>query len=762
MATAGIKSNDIEVMARSASAAITFALEKEKKDYKRRMGRGSKVSRMAGSPIGKSLPEDKVHDDKSPTYNRNALKKSTAEKSSANSIRSTNTIRHRNGGIHAASSPRTPPVPRVSPSPRASAAPKFIASPRPSTAAPTAHRSSPMGQSLTSESSNSEKSPPLKVAKKMKSPMRNGFGGFLNKMFKGKHAPTKKHDPVNDATADDILKDLNFQSPLTSPGNIDATDLKMVKNPKKALKKVARYMNKAKELLINVPLPETYNAETVKRFKKRGTDPRDLAANARKAYRYASEAHRINKLVKEYTLNRPVSPTPPTPQITTALSNPDASWEEVRECLLKDKPVTKTYTPPALDDCCSVTSDEKTVFSEKVEREDHQRRMTELKLFDSTEFGFLKETDDSTRTGAFYSREAHRIIRAFDEEMEEHKQDDMSTMSPATVFSGSTTFSGHSVNTTTSELHEREAYKQKMAELELFSASNIAGSVTHVLASMQSTLDRSLRTFTETMMPLPTTNEDDDSIFDSGDEGSTATPVVKVEKKNIRPVMPYDRINASKSTVPSDDNDLTSRSCSESTSTSYRSGWSRKSSYSECDVIIEGEDDDATSASGHDTVGDEESAYSMEASSTNDSHDDVSESGSEATGNSDYTGASSQTGHSSRTDFSDHTGTSGGTGFSRQTGQSSQTGYSVQTGQSSETEYSVQTGQSSETGYSVQTGQSSETGYSVQTDQSSETGYSAQTKQSVRSAWSGVADSPRKKDVPVDNMTKVIGWIQGL
>ena len=742
-----MKSNDIEVMARSASAAITFALEKEKKDYKRRMSRGNKVSRMAGSPLGKSVPEDKVYVGMSPTRNRDTLKKSTVEKSSANSVRSSNTIRHRNGGNHASSSPRTPPAPRVSPSPRASAGPKIVASPRTSTAPQSGHRSSPMGHSLTSESSNSEKSPPLKAAKKMKSPIRNGLGGFLNKMFKGKQAPTKKQHLVNDATADDILKDLNFHTPLTSPEKIDSTDLKLVKNPKKAFRKVARYMNKAKEILVNVPLPELYNIETVTRIKKRGTDPRDLAANARKAYRYASEAHRINNLVKEYTLNRPVTPIPP---ITTALSNLDASWEEVRECLLKDKPVTTTYSPPTLDECCSVTSDEKTVFSDKVEREDHQRRMDELKLFDSTEFSFLKEADDSIRTGAFYSREAHRIIRAFDEEMEEYTRDDMSTMSPETVFSGSTVISAHSVNTTTSELQVREAYSQKMGELELFSASNIAGSVTHVLASMQSTLDRSLRTFTETMMPLPTTNEDDDSIFDSGDEATTATPVLKVEKKIDRPIMPYDKMKAPVPISTNNENYSTGRSCSESTSTSYRSSWSRKSSYSECDAINEGEDDDATSASGHDTVGDEESAYYMEGSSANDSHDDASESGSEATGNSEYTGQSSQTGQSSRTDFSDHTGTSGGTGYSRQTGQSSQTGYSVQTGQSSET------------GYSVRTGQSSETGYSAQTDQSSETSFSAQTGQSALTAWSGVAESPQKKDVPVDNMTKVIGWIQGL
>ena len=62
----------------------------------------------------------------------------------------------------------------------------------------------------------------------------------------------------------------------------------------------------------------------------------------------------------------------------------------------------------------------------------------------------------------------------------------------------------------------------------------------------------------------------------------------------------------------------------------------------------------------------------------------------------------------------------------------------------------------------MRTGQSSETGYSAQTDQSSETSFSAQTGQSALTAWSGVAESPQKKDVPVDNMTKVIGWIQGL
>jgi hypothetical protein len=133
----------------------------------------------------------------------------------------------------------------------------------------------------------------------------------------------------------------------------------------------------------------------------------------------------------------------------------------------------------------SVTSEEVSEFSDKIEREDHQRRMNELRLFaapadqSSPKKGTIG--GPMAQTGAFYASEASRILRAFEGQVA--SLEEMSTMSPVSVFSSS-------IATTTSELETRVAHQEKMAELELFSTTNIAGSISLLMASVQSSLSR--------------------------------------------------------------------------------------------------------------------------------------------------------------------------------------------------------------------------------------------------------------------------------
>jgi len=744
MTTIGSKSTDVEVMAQSASAAISYALEKEKKDYNRRRARSSKLSRRPGTPITKSVPEEKVLIEKSTQINRVALKKGTEESSYS-------TVRRRNGGSNVESAPQNAKT--VSRIP--------VVTPPIKGATRTESSNSPNGLLLTPETTISDAFPPSDVpftaaSTKARFSRRSTFGGFLNKLFKGKFASSKLHLPTCGAvgsSTDDILRGLDFLTPLSTPehqangrSNDTAMD-EVIANPKKVLRKVSRYRKKAKKLLSIVPRTNLCNNVTVNGINDKDcTDSRDMEANARKAFQYAAEARRLNDLLKAHYSGR----LSPSPSVSTALSNPDASWQEVRELILHDMPITETYNPPVVVESCSVTSDERTVFSERIEREDHQRRMNELKLFTATDLNFVK-SDNKIKAGEFYVSEAHRILRTFSNEVNEVVPEDMSTMSPVSVFSGKT------MTTTCSELDARAAYQAKLAELELFSASNFTGSVTHMLASMQSTLDSSFLTFTNIIMTLPTKKDDDNSIFDtgvSGDESSRA-------HTRKRPVMPYEKRKTFVSGSTSDG------SCSESTSTSKRSSGSLKSLFSEHEAISEGSETEYNSeGSACDTA----TRDSHDESSRVESQDDSSESGSEATSNSHNTGRSDHTGQSSRTWHSEYTGLSSQAGNSEYTHQSSRTGHSEYTDQSSKTghseytSHSEYTGQSSQSGHSEHTGQNSQSGYSEYTSQSSQqTKQNRERGQSGLTEWSAFTETSQPLNKPVDDpVQQAMGWIRRL
>ena len=256
MTTTSENSHEIEVMVRSASAAISQALEKEKKNKamakqsNRLSPTVSKVSRRPGTPTERSAAGEKPPVDKSKA-NVNRLAQKKAEEESA----SFNTVRHRNGKSRdVPPSPRALHLPRTLPSPRQSPLPRAPPSPRTSRTAArkvmsptnkgpetlivtldkvrTDVSNVPQSMSLTSSSTNSrtrslpyekplsQKSPIETKMKNLTTPRRSNIGDLLNKMFRGKQAMKRDVSSPSSvaSTADEILKDLSdFHTPETSP-----------------------------------------------------------------------------------------------------------------------------------------------------------------------------------------------------------------------------------------------------------------------------------------------------------------------------------------------------------------------------------------------------------------------------------------------------------------------------------------------------------------------------------------------------------------
>mmetsp|Transcript_8570 Transcript_8570/g.14245 ORF Transcript_8570/g.14245 Transcript_8570/m.14245 type:complete len:610 (-) Transcript_8570:142-1971(-) len=320
-------------------------------------------------------------------------------------------------------------------------------------------------------------------------------GGFIKKMLrKTKSLRVPRSIDTADHGADEILRDLDLHSLQSSVGtrtilhkntghgrssrNNKMKNAAVQKDPAVVLKRAARYKKKAQRLLREASEDGAAN----------GKDPRDKEAIARKAYRYAAEARRLLDVVeknvqaqaKERVEENALQISTPSRSEISAL---DVSVSDVSEITTN---VSMTRTPPKVrvnvEDLSprkyardatpihysvSMFDDDKSVgtahtsFSQKVEIDEHKRKMKELELFPKdemkTSWGCSMGQNERRE---FYADETERIIQSFDSTPAAIDRSDTQS-----VMTYGTTATAH---TTDSERQVREEHEQKMSELQLF------------------------------------------------------------------------------------------------------------------------------------------------------------------------------------------------------------------------------------------------------------------------------------------------------
>uniref|UniRef100_A0A7S1UXL8 Uncharacterized protein n=1 Tax=Grammatophora oceanica TaxID=210454 RepID=A0A7S1UXL8_9STRA len=248
-------------------------------------------------------------------------------------------------------------------------------------------------------------------------------------------------------------------------------------NPTGVLDRAIRYRRKAEKLLKDVvpasQIPHRNKANTqlvvaVHVQPQSGMDKRDAQAKARKAYKYAAEARRLYKLLKDHKEQVQYET-----QFQSGGVNPDESWEQIRDRLLAENNRTATSAGPVIeigDEFAfqrvlsdeSKLSDARSTFSERLELEEHQRKMNELALFSNFSFSPTNEHTGENMSKAAFAQETIAILQQFED-------DDISIASPLSFNSGEVSVLSNV--TTNSEAELRLLHQKRMEELALFSAS---------------------------------------------------------------------------------------------------------------------------------------------------------------------------------------------------------------------------------------------------------------------------------------------------
>ena len=415
------------------------------------------------------------------------------------------------------------------------------------------------------------------------SPSRSpGFLKRRNRLSPPNNNTTRKNQPFlrrmmsrltprrsRTSSADEILADLDLDSRtstlkhnnITSDGGgITRDDVaRVIQDPHAIVKRANRYKKRAQKLL-NCVVPNSTLAidnpglrsnsslssdmmTTSRRFSSKSgddiddaedqlerQDSRDRQTNAKKAFEYATEARRLMDLLHSAAiLVTPGRATEDDLRIRASksdiglTSSSSLSNGSVGADLPLDPPDIRKVTSlnsTALDSVLS----EQTDFSEQLELRYHQEKMQELQLFSPTHdlpqparcVG--STSTDEENLSDFYVSETQRLIRSFGD-----SSDELSVLTPFSA--------DGSVMTTQSERRARQAHADKMQELELFSAGNMASNVWGAL--------------TGSFVPQPTVQEgqnedDDDEGYDEGlgavseEDDSTAVRQRNAERQRAR------------------------------------------------------------------------------------------------------------------------------------------------------------------------------------------------------------------------------------
>ena len=244
------------------------------------------------------------------------------------------------------------------------------------------------------------------------------------------------------------------------------------------LKRATRYKKKAQRLLREANSKENDEKETSER-----KDSRDTEAEARKAYRYAAESRRLYDIVGSSVkieatamVENSATPSRSSPLLNfsdmsvmsgmtgkgSITSSPNVNVPVNEKGSASKRAERSRYSTSMFDEEDTVTA--QTTFSQKVDRDEHKRKMKELELFRKNELRqFSCAREDGL--GSHYAAETERIIDSLDTA---DISDNASVMTFMTVMSTETTASEHVT---------RKEHQTKMQELELFSASNMWSSM---------------------------------------------------------------------------------------------------------------------------------------------------------------------------------------------------------------------------------------------------------------------------------------------
>lgn len=356
----------------------------------------------------------------------------------------------------------------------------FVSSPAVKRTNSGTHSSSPGGTASGSEVSVAEEERPEnqcreKLPRSLSMRARRGVDLMKNFLRKAKSQRVPRN--IDAVGTDAILRDLDLQS-INSSGTrtVRHSNTKKIKRaagdsdpPAILLKRAGRYKKKAQRLLREAGAIDTQRKRVSKKL-----DTRDIEALARKAFRYAAESRRLFDLAyikraKELLENSAAATTAEAgvnyPDDASLMSGPEKSERSKMALESTEKPPTPSkveYTASTIDDDDTVATMH-TTFSQKVERDEHRRKMKELELFENFHFGPMV-CGSGGGLGSQYADETKRIVHSL-HDTPVYAADNLSIMTPLSIKSS---------ETTESERVIRQAHLKKMKELELFSLSTPA------------------------------------------------------------------------------------------------------------------------------------------------------------------------------------------------------------------------------------------------------------------------------------------------
>jgi hypothetical protein len=357
-------------------------------------------------------------------------------------------------------------------------APFFASSPSAKRTNSGTHSSSPGGTASGSEVSVSEEDRPENTHKE-KLPrslsMRARRGVDLMKNFLRKARSQRVPRNIEAVGTDAILRDLDLQS-INSTGTrtVRHSNTKKIKRaagdsdpPAILLKRAGRYKKKAQRLLREAGAIDSERKRVSKKL-----DTRDIEALARKAFRYAAESRRLFDLAYIKRAKELLEQSPSATTSEPCVNYPeDASVMSGTTKSEKSKTAFESgkKTPDKVECTASMIDDDDTVvtvhttFSQKVERDEHKRKMKELELFENFYFGPIV-CGSGGGLGLQYTDETKRIVHSL-HDTSVYAGDNLSIMTPVSIKSS---------ETTESERVARKEHLKKMKELELFSLSTPA------------------------------------------------------------------------------------------------------------------------------------------------------------------------------------------------------------------------------------------------------------------------------------------------